>query len=162
MSEILEYILANYTWILGVTIIILLAIIGNYADKTDFGQKKEINEKNHNQEIDNLPEETLQKKPENIENKPGKEEVATEQKTTKDNLEDGENKFEDKFEELNQEVEEFLPKKNLIDNDLLDEIDNLSLDKTQKIKLDDIPDLDDVELPKIKNLKSNDEDIWKF
>ena len=41
MKDILEYIMANYTWFLGGAIIILLAIIGSYADKTNFGQGKE-------------------------------------------------------------------------------------------------------------------------
>ena len=40
MSEILDYILANYVWILTVAITVLLAIIGYYADKTNFGQGK--------------------------------------------------------------------------------------------------------------------------
>ena len=48
MQSIMEYILANYAWILFFSIIILLAIIGYYADKTNFGQGKV------NQNIDNV------------------------------------------------------------------------------------------------------------
>ena len=66
------------------------------------------------------------------------------------------------FEKFDKEFNEILPEKEIINDDLLDEIDNLSLDKTQKIQLTDIPDLDDVELPKIKSLETVDEDIWKF
>ena len=40
MQTILEYIMLNYTWILAGSIIILLAVIGYYADKTNFGQGK--------------------------------------------------------------------------------------------------------------------------
>ena len=48
-----------------------------------------------------------------------------------------------------------------IDDDLLSDIEHLSLDKTQKYNFKDIPDLDDVDLPEIK--KSDEpEDIWKF
>lgn len=38
--QILEYILANYTWFLFGIVLILLAIIGYYADKTNFGKDK--------------------------------------------------------------------------------------------------------------------------
>ena len=50
-----------------------------------------------------------------------------------------------------------LPKKELITSDLLNDIDDLELDKTQKLNLNDIPNLDDIELPKIKSnsIKSN-------
>jgi len=40
MAEIIEYVTQNYIWFLGGMIVILLAIIGSYADKTNFGQKK--------------------------------------------------------------------------------------------------------------------------
>ena len=43
MSTIIEYIVSNYTWFLIGAIIILLAIIGSYADKTNFGQGKHNN-----------------------------------------------------------------------------------------------------------------------
>lgn len=40
MNQILEYISQNYVWFLGIAILIVLAIIGYYADKTNFGQGK--------------------------------------------------------------------------------------------------------------------------
>ena len=40
MIQILEYIAQNYTLFLSVLVLILLAIIGYYADKTNFGQGK--------------------------------------------------------------------------------------------------------------------------
>ena len=43
--QILEYILANYTWFLIGIVLILLAIIGYHADKTNFGQGKKENSK---------------------------------------------------------------------------------------------------------------------
>ena len=45
MNVMLEYILSNYTWILFGLIIILLAIIGWYADKTNFGLGKTVEDK---------------------------------------------------------------------------------------------------------------------
>ena len=154
MNDILEYILTNYTWILGVSIIILLAVIGNYADKTNFGQSAP-KQKEEKDEVENLKVEDSTEQP--------VEDTKEEKNIIKENLNTTkEENFDNKFDELDQEIEEFLPEKGIIDTDLLDEIDNLSLDKTQKISFDDIPDLDDVELPKIKNLKSTDDDIWKF
>ena len=185
MDKFLEYILTNYTLFLGAAIIILLAIIGSYADKTNFGQGKQRDE-----EEDNLPNDKLleaekieEQNPSAIEKLDNNEELFEEKKSDDkseilDNapnntsqLEDAnldtykkepEKEFDQKYEELNEEIDEFLPKKSIIDDELLDEIDNLSLDKTQKVDLNEIPDLDDVELPKIKNLKSIDDDIWKF
>ena len=47
MSQIIEYIVQHYIWIIICIVLILLAIIGYYADKTNFGQgKKEKNKKN--------------------------------------------------------------------------------------------------------------------
>jgi len=65
------------------------------------------------------------------------------------------NKFNDEFESL-------VPKKELINTDLLSDIDILELDKTQKFDLSAMPDLDDIELPKIKNIVEEEQDIWKF
>lgn len=179
MRAILEYITMNYTWFLGAAIIILLAIIGSYADKTNFGQGKSkdseeeipnLDEEINNRELESTNEEIKEEKvvdskqgqliPEQMENL--KEEdnsvVVKLEKTTKKKKEN----FEENFEKFNQEFDAIVPKKDIIDEELLDEIDNLSLDKTQKLKLTDIPDLDDVDLPKIKSLNPVDEDIWKF
>ena len=52
MKSLLEYIMLNYTWFLGGAIIILLAIIGSYADKTNFGQGKDNNKENEEDFID--------------------------------------------------------------------------------------------------------------
>ena len=172
MNDILEYILTNYTWFLGAAIIILLAIIGSYADKTNFGQGKQETTKEHDEDV--LPQKGINDfvggkneqvlNNEEIETKNAPE-LSSVNENNSNNVTSNEikgNNFVETFDKLNEEVEEVLPEKELVDGDLLDEIDSLSLDKTQKIKLDDIPDLDDVELPKIKDLKSSDEDVWKF
>ncbi len=57
MAKILEYISLNYTWFLVGAIIIVLAIIGHYAEKSNFGQEKsdtstEDKNKNKNKKID--------------------------------------------------------------------------------------------------------------
>ena len=171
METVLEYILLNYTWFLVGAIIILLAIIGYYAEKTNFGQG-ETEEKNNNDNLniqDSVLEEGITNKiqqnnsineinPET--KKEVVEQVTTDAPIVNDNSRD--EVFEKNFENFDKEFNEILPQKEIIDDELLDEIESLSLDKTQKIDLRDIPDLDDVELPKIKNLKSENEDIWKF
>ena len=65
------------------------------------------------------------------------------------------------FDQFNLEIESLLPKKEIIDTDLLSDIDSLELDKTQKIDLSGVPDLDNIDLPKIKQM-TEEEDIWKF
>ena len=180
MNEIIEYILANYTWIIGGAIIIFLAIIGFYADKTNFGQGKQNDQNIQDDDIKRLAQdEDIMKKVNGIrinslidannpeEAKEYNNEISTTKEhkdkivQSKENIE-GQKEFDKNFEEFNEEFDEFLPEKDVITGDLLNEIDDLSLDKTQKFKLSDIPDLDDVELPKIKNLKSADENIWEF
>ncbi|MBE6139473.1 MAG: hypothetical protein E7174_03085 [Firmicutes bacterium] len=200
MESILEYIMLNYTWFLGGSIVIILAIIGSYADKTNFGQgnkKEELNtrensnfneqvtlkeylesqktvEQTPTNEIENMnPVETQKTETTNIngENQAkemtGVNSVETQQpEVTNVNEENSNNQSqtiiaEENFEKFDKEFNELLPKKEIVDGDLLNEIENLSLDRTQKIKLTDIPDLDDVELPKIKSMPK-EEDIWKF
>lgn len=199
MEKILEYILLNYTWFLFGAIIILLAIIGRYADKTNFGQGqiKETQEKtkeenlelqkditfkdyvNQNKEIKKAEEkETLESNGSNgvvqdslnqqiIDNlNLQNQNVIDSNLNTSNNLLDLKSQqdkiFEESFEKFDKEFDLILPKKQVIDTDLLEDIDSLSLDNTQKISITDIPDLDDVDLPEIKKLKPDQEDVWKF
>lgn len=206
MAEVLEYIVTNYTWLLIGAIIILLAIIGSYAEKTNFGQGKEKleNDKNNldansiNSEIINdmfeentndaqvgnnninVTDEVSEPKFNNNDNTSynGIPENQTKDKDSdfselsnpntglEENTQEVEinekDDFDENFNKFDEEFNTLLPKKDIIDNDMLDDIDNLSLDKTQKIGLNDIPDLDDLELPRIKNLKDECDNIWKF
>lgn len=205
MANVLEFIVSNYVWIMLVAIIILLAIIGSYADKTNFGQGKNI--KNVSEEkfdieksdIKNMRlgtllepehhilEENSRSKTKNnsssvdIQSNQGQTLDATNQDSNLDhkNIEtnntletqnesflDSESQteqssFEENFEKFDKEFDAIIPKKNLIDDELLEDIDSLSLGKTQDLNIDNIPDLDDLELPKIKKIES-EEDIWKF
>ena len=191
MQIVLEYIMLNYTWLLLGSIIILLAIIGYYADKTNFGQGMQKDENIDKNEIDKKllegkrledlignKKDNIEESSKNLQEEPleilanvlemGNNEVLynnddisiPEQQVNNDiiTLE----QTEKNFEKFDQEFNQLLPEKDIIDDELLDEINNLSLDKTQKINLSDIPDLDDVDLPKIKPLKIEEEDIWKF
>ena len=184
MDTILEYIMSNYTLILGVAIVILLAIIGSYADKTNFGQgkgKKVDEDKKGSEDLEknnmNVPINELIGNNNKVdvsveENKNSTPSSKVDIKTEKDNntdsniqsvSNDSKESLDVSFEKLDEEFNEILPQKELFSDDLLDEIESISLDKTQKIDLDDIPDLDDLELPKIKELNSDkDKDIWDF
>ena len=240
MDVILEYMSANYTWILIGSIIILLAIIGWYADKTNFGQGKTGIEKddNENMSINELKKELGNKKlldevngvhPEqtskdivNSNNRTNDSTVVTNSNVvqstefteqpqtikmnfdpmtgeplnnnvasniltnntaeTHENIEsiekintpvveqqisDNEIKqpdviFDDELDNFEKEFNEIIPEREIIDEGLLEDIENLTFDKTQKIDLSDLPDLDDLELPRIKQMKTNDEGVWKF
>lgn len=171
MKTFLEYIMLNYTWFLGGAIIILLAIIGSYADKTNFGQgksKEDDSEKLRELELEKLKlqqqleqAQRVQEETPVVENqvKDKTEEVIVQQpKKEEPTLES----YEEKYAKFDKAFDALLPKKGFDDGDLLDEIESISLDKTQKIDITEIPDLDDVDLPKIKSLDPVDEDIWKF
>lgn len=181
MKSFLEYIMINYTWFLGGAIIILLAIIGSYADKTNFGQgkaKEDENEKLKELELEKLKlqqqleeaqrvkeetiVETIEETPtveNNVETK--KEAVAVVEQPKKEEGPTLES-YEEKYAKFDKAFDELLPKKGFDDGDLLDEIESISLDRTQRIDITEIPDLDDVDLPRIKSLDPVDEDIWKF
>lgn len=211
MEKFIEYITLNYTWFLGGSIIILLAVIGYYADKTNFGQgkPKEREKENKpegekldaskrlndlfpqkgdkdNQKLEVNNNQNLNVQQPNIVSQMNFDPMTGQpiNQTSIDvnqsnqfinsnnnlNTPIVEDSFDDigtlktseeNFQKFDKEFNELLPKKEIIDDELLDEINNLSLDKTQKIELSDIPDLDDVELPKIKSL-TEEEDIWNF
>ena len=177
MQKLVEFIILNYTWIIAGSIIILLAVIGYYADKTNFGQGKnkdqEPNENDINLEQVELVEQTndeqVVESPAELTN-PVVEEAVVEEVVIEPIVTEGHPDYQknnssvdldEKFEKFDKEFNEIVPEKEVIDDELLDEIDSLSLDKTQKLNLTDIPDLDDVELPKIKNI-TKEENIWKF
>lgn len=185
MNSFIEFITVNYAWFLFGTIIILLAVIGYYADKTNFGQKdnSDMIETNKD-ELNNIKEnESIKKEIPEVQEESKKEVLDTssiEKNTTnmnpiEDQLEPENNtpeknnsikkSFEETYEKLDKELDELLPDKSVISGDvgdLINDIDSLSLDKTQRINLSDIPDLDDVDLPEIKNIKKYSDDIWKF
>lgn len=82
MELILEYIMEYYTWFLGGTIIILLAIIGYYADKTNFGQGKEKQDINKDDKLNKISEnQTIEETIGNVYNKPIEENVVEQQES---------------------------------------------------------------------------------
>lgn len=172
MKTFLEYIMLNYTWFLGGAIIILLAIIGSYADKTNFGQgktKEDESEKLRELQLEKLKlqqqleqAQRVQEETPVVQNQveEKKEETIVIQQPKKE--EPSLESYEEKYAKFDKAFDALLPKKGFDDGDLLDEIESISLDRTQKIDITEIPDLDDVDLPKIKSLDPVDEDIWKF
>lgn len=233
MDAIIEYILSNYTWILIGSIIILLAVIGWYADKTNFGQGENTSDikNDESKNIDDLKEQlgnkklldeingTINKEEQNISDTTNSlvndsnfvgitnnatqtleyngfesvnqnfqnnvpiqmnfdpitgesinNNIRTENKHIV-NLEINDNDInqsiesistEEELEKFEKDFNDIIPEKEIIDEGLLEDIENLTLDKTQKLDLSAIPDLDDVDLPRIKKMKTNDEGIWKF
>ena len=178
MIQMLEYITQNYTFLLGVLVLILLAIIGYYADKTNFGQGKnkesEVeNQSKQHEEIGNSDQkimELIEKKEPEIYQQGIQEEKRQEENYEPQQLKeivDVQTKKTEIIEEQikNKELEEIdmlLPKKELINSDLLNEIDGMELNSLKKKATIDVPNLDDISLPKIKNLVESEQDIWKF
>ena len=145
MESVLEYIMSNYTWFLGGAILILLAIIGRYADKTNFGQGKETKE-NEEINLEELKEESdiqvsVDSKQETneqdnlvVESKSNANLIETSESVQSNNFNvqvDKKTNFEDKFKEFDKEFDELVPKKGIVNDELLDEIESLSFDKTQ-------------------------------
>ena len=192
MIQILEYIAQNYTLFLSVLVLILLAIIGYYADKTNFGQgknqEKEPKETKENIEEqktlndaiksnDSLNEEKLVENVDKIEIAEEKNENAEEKNENAEENKLKEALVENTINEINSEesiikkeeqikefdeIESLLPKKELINSDLLNEIEGMEFNSIKEKTSFDVPDLDDISLPKIKNLVEKEQDIWKF
>ncbi len=159
---IVDFIMSHYIAILLVVIIIIFALIGRYVEKKGFlapavDKNKKVEEK----------KEVVEEKVEPTEEKVEITMVPKEEKVKDVSIEDIDSALfapiegNNEYDALNKEVKDLLPKKEVIDDDMLSDINNLSLDKTQKYNFGDIPDLDDVDLPKIKKA-DDDEDIWKF
>lgn len=202
MTGVIEYIVQNYTLILGGTILILLAIIGYYAEKSNFGQGDKEEIKVSNDKKVELPKNQRINQKYTQDKKKGKKQETKEDLLEKNNklLEENNNLLHDAIlsggiskgqkasidkknsdeivsekvkaekarakkqnsaSRFDKEFDALIPKKKLLDDDIFEDIESLSLDKTQKFKFDDIPDLDDVDLPRIKKMSSKKEDIWK-
>ena len=162
---IVDFIMSHYIAILIVVIIIIFALIGRYVEKIGFFEQAP-DKKNANKNV------ALEDKPvpptEKVEEPKEEIKVTPVQEETKDvSIEDIDKALfapiegNNEYDELNKQVKDLLPRKDVIDDDLLNDINNLSLDKTQKYNFGDIPDLDDVDLPEIKKT-DEEEDIWKF
>lgn len=201
MTEILEYIMLHYTWFLGGAILILLAIIGSYADKTNFGQGKNIEENTEekinlekkgledyvkesveinidenklteqidiNTSISSLEKQNNNEVLKNIQNNKKDEQLEQPTNIVEPKEEVPEHKkqsFEENFNNFDKEFNSILSKKQTISDDLLNDVENISLDNLEtlnKSTINAIPDLDDVELPKIKTVEKNIVDVWKF
>lgn len=215
MPDIVQYFMNNYIWILSIIIVILLAVIGYFADKTNFGQgTKDDPEKNETKDntkdldlsdkpIDKVedsltqpiqPEFTNSESDIHEQKDDNKEQDSTVELTETDGNEhvndlstttekDKENfsqpldSFITPVEKIKQSstpeppkndidvdqvFNEAIPVKSLIDDDLISDIDNLTLDNKKDEEVE-IPDLDDIELPKIQSLSDDkEEDIWRF
>ena len=153
----INFITSHYAIIFIVVMIAIFAFIGRYAYKIGFFVSYKEALKNKKELIKKqLEEEALLEGTEN--------EAVVEGDSGYSNLDealfapiDGVNEYNS----LNKELGSVLSKRDLIDDDLLSDIEHLSLDKTQRYNFGDIPDLDDVELPEIKK-EEEPEDIWKF
>lgn len=56
MDKIIEFIISNYVWFIVIAVIIIMAIIGYIADKTEFGKNKEKKEEQNNEIPQNILE----------------------------------------------------------------------------------------------------------
>ena len=176
MEMILEFIYENYIWVIGAIIVLLMALIGYIADKTDFGRKN-INDKNktkeenlakHEKEINNiettiavetLNDEVMEKS--NIEgnnidiNEPiEKETVAVEEDSFDIN--------EIENNEANTDIDEQVIEG--FNHDLKINSDNQEDSALSEKNIDNSEIINNNKLPEINTLKDSDDDdnVWDF
>lgn len=156
--EYLDFVIENYVWFLVGGIVLLMTLIGYFAEKTQFGKKKSKKEENSTKETPvkfvEIP--STQEQP---------EEVLLDQDMPKQDIEvEAVEKAEEPMEDLDTiEIEE--PKET---EEIPEEL-YAGLDGTpNKYKETEQPEDLDMELPNIEDLKtdiddtSSDDDIWRF
>lgn len=186
MINVVSYVTNNYIWFLCVIVIILLSIIGRYAEKTNFGEGKKIvkvkkkkNEeeqqslKNKNQPL--VVDEKSSIEPEIIDEKniEKKDAAITEDLSLVDDIEKSKLDEEKPLELMTEDdflksdnLDVLLPKKVTFNDDLLRDIENLNFDFTSRkrkksTEIQGFDDLLDLDLPSIKTNSSSNDDIWK-
>ena len=194
MTEIINFIIVNYTWILAIVILILLAIIGGIADRTNFGEgKSNIEEKKQetpnidlsNKRMDDFFSNEKKSDDNNADvNKETNNNNFSSQNQTiaNNNISQSSNamsnvqneptssnkdimkSLEDKLSSLDSEINSALPKKSIINNDMLEDIDDMSFEGKDLFNdtFDNDFGTDDLDLPRIKSPKKENEDVWKL
>lgn len=183
MGEFLDFVSNNYVWFVVGGIILLMAIIGFIAEKTDFG-KKPLKEKkvNKKEKEEKAKEPEVVKEPEdNVEKENNSEELDTIDFDIKDNSEDTaktekeENVVEDlettdKISDpvlVNTNTEDLsIPFGDNDNNNIQEDTDEKST-SYEDVKPVEEPSLEDdkLPLPEIDKLDDNDDeddDVWKF
>ena len=208
MAVVINFVIDKFVWFMCGAIIIILAIIGSYADKTNFGEGKkivkvkkkkkdiidslEVEEKkdssdsfNSNSDEPVESENIFDNTNNEIKVESNKVDAAEKVETNQDiptieindkekkddeakNDESEENssvidKIIEENKEAKEELDELLPKKDILDDDIfqdLGDLDDIKFD-SKITKAKDVPDLDDVMLPDITKQKKNSKQIWK-
>lgn len=190
MDSIFYFITSNYLLIIAIAVIIFMAIVGYYAEKTNFGQNKYNSQKKHIS-IDNEQVKDIQKIVDDnnaviasidnsikVQNSPlsNKEEVSeilvnNEDTNLDERKENIENEKNEELEDLDLAFERaFQDQISIADVDVLDDdIDNMKVDPlfssdNLNVSSINVDANSNIELPEIKKLESEDpkEDVWKF
>ena len=158
----MDFIVENYVWFIVGGIIILMAVIGYIADKTDFGRKGKDNQTNEEKpKKESKPKKTVEKKEKIKVEAKGINEL-TQKATqngqmennpvldTKTNIsQNNENIDQSLFAPLTDNVSEVIPQNNEV-------VENTELKNVEPAKLED-----DTKENNIQPV-AEDEDIWKF
>lgn len=170
MDLVIDFVTENYVWLIIVGIIILMAVVGYVADKTDFGRNK----------IEKQPKEKA-KKEKVVKEKTKKEKVVEELPVIEQNTIETMNSVENVEQPISNEYQqEILPENNVNDNNVTDD------NQVDQSLFEPLPSIDQVfnEQPAEQNnieissepininleteeSKQNsevepDDDIWKF
>ncbi len=166
----MEFIMDNYIWFIVGGIVILMAVIGYFADKSDFGRKK------NNEEVVEKPKK--EKKVKNKEEKPTKIEVDAKgigelsQSVIENNLKEESNT--DSIKENNENIDQalFAPLENSSQEAKGQNDNSNGIDEVIENHEDDpkaVADLTPIEPTTLEvtndsnnQTNSDEDDIWKF
>lgn len=159
--EYLDFVIENYVWFLVGGIVLLMTLIGYFAEKTQFGKKKS---KKQEKIVEKMPVETVEIS--SVSEQP--EEVLFEQDMPMqdeevETIEETEEPMEDLDAIEIQELEE-VEESEEIPEELYAGLDGTPNTYKETEKTEDL----DMDLPNIEDLKtdiddtSSDDDIWRF
>jgi hypothetical protein len=149
----MDFIAENYLWIMIFIIVILMAVVGYIADKTEFIKKSEKTitpKKSKNKKDENKEQPII------IENA-GIDELL--QKTTKKSSQEVFPSTEDITSPL---VNEPINNDNNIDESLFAPLEPMTNEATDELKPVEITSLEDTSSNEIDKVTNEEEDIWKF
>ena len=221
MTEMFDFIVTNYAWILVIVLIILLAIIGGFAEKSLFdSNSKENKSKEDDKTVDlsnmkmsdffgttDKGNNQINVNNENINNNVltntnnmnsaviapvdngnynnasvidnnmsgvvnnnviNNTELTAQVNSANQNAQSNINtnlqlmtNLESKLSNLDKQINDILPKKDLINNDILDEVNDIDIEPSKIKGTKKDLNLNDIELPSIKSTKSKKKDLWK-
>ena len=154
MNNVITFIVKNWYIIIGVCVLILMIIIGYYADSNGLIKKgKKKSKKKEENHFDNKSETIKELDFKDI---PAMEPVTIDNELTPDQIETEIPEEDENFEQFETYFEKVLPEKPLISDELKKYMEEFQI-VPESLKMNEEKVFNDIRLPEIKNKELDDE-----